>query len=305
MKDPIYLLTALRAAYEAGKAVLNIYNLNLDFGVEAKADQSPITRADKKAHDIISLVLKNQFIDKDSSLLTPHISLFPILSEEGLGIPYDERKNWEYFWLVDPLDGTREFIKKNGEFTVNIALIHEQRPVLGVVYVPVTGVMYYAAEGLGAFKLVKGERVRSEGKDEEVKSDRLLLETLNNTNMTEILSNSIKLPLNGNNISAHSSRITIIASRSHMNRETEEFIGSLKKKYEDVTLISAGSSLKFCHVAEGRAHMYPRLGPTMEWDTAAGHAIVKYAGKTVKVFDTDVELLYNKENLLNPPFLVC
>lgn len=291
------LLTALSAASQAGEEILKIYNSDMDFSVEAKADSSPLTIADKKSHEIICAILDNTVIESNSSPV-------PILSEEGKTIPYEERSKWDMFWMIDPLDGTKEFIKRNDEFTVNIALINQNRPVLGVVYVPVPGVCYFAAEGLGAFMTVRSETVKGEEKKDKTK---WLLRALSEMDLQELLSKSKRLPIINNNpslLTSHSSPYIIIASRSHMNKETEDFIEKLKAEHGEIELLSAGSSLKLCYVAEGRAHIYPRLGPTMEWDTAAAHAVVRGAGKTVKVFDSEAELSYNKENLLNPWFVV-
>jgi 3'(2'), 5'-bisphosphate nucleotidase len=191
----------------------------------------------------------------------------PMLSEEGKSIPYEERRSWEYFWMVDPLDGTKEFIKRNDEFTVNIALIHRGVPVLGVVTVPVWGDVYYGCDGMGA-------HLRRGGKD------------------------SVLEKRGGADLSSDGLRV--VASRSHMNQETEDFIANLK----GATLVSAGSSLKFMLLAEGKADVYPRYAPTMEWDTAAAHAIIRQVGMEVTQFGTSDPLVYNKENLLNPYFLV-
>jgi 3'(2'), 5'-bisphosphate nucleotidase len=247
------LQPAIDAAREAGKAILEVYGS--DFAVEQKDDKSPLTLADKKAHEIIAGRL---------STLEPSL---PILSEEGRDIPYEERRNWEYFWLVDPLDGTKEFIKRNGEFTVNIALIHRDRPVLGVVFAPVMNALYCGFEGGGAFSEKNGVRV--------------------------------KLPLQ-----ADRERYTIVGSRSHAAPEQDAFIAEMRKKHGEAEFISAGSSLKFCIVAEGRADVYPRFGPTMEWDTAAGQALVEQAGGRVVQMDIGAPVRYNKANLLNPWFMV-
>jgi len=247
-----YLSTAIEAAQEACKVILEVYHSDT-FDVEAKGDASPLTLADRKAHAVIDLIL-------DATHL-------PVLSEEGKDIPYEERKKWEYFWLVDPLDGTKEFIKRNGEFTVNIALIHGSKPVLGVVAVPVTGEVFSAAHGLGAFLHVDGETVS--------------LKKRKPVSLTE-------------------PGLRVVASRSHMNEETQAFIHRLT----DPELVSKGSSLKFMLVAEGKADVYPRYAPTMEWDTAAAHAIVNEVGLKVVQYGKQEELVYNKENLLNPYFLV-
>jgi len=243
-------LTALakEASLAAGKAILEIYN-SADFGVEMKGDNSPLTKADQAAHQVIVKFLEPTGL--------------PILSEEGRNIPYEERKNWEYFWMVDPLDGTKEFIKKNGEFTVNIALIHKGKPILGVVYAPVLEWLYWGNEEEGAWK--------QEGEGEPVKLEK----------------------------PASSEVKTIVASRSHLSPETQEFID----KYPGVEVISMGSSLKFMLVAENKAQIYPRFAPTMEWDTAAAHGVILAMGGVVLQVPMLTPLLYNKNNLLNQWFI--
>jgi 3'(2'), 5'-bisphosphate nucleotidase len=240
-------------ALAAGEKIMEIYE-KADFGVDMKTDNSPLTLADLASHEHILASL---------SKLTPEL---PVLSEESKATPYKERSTWSTFWLVDPLDGTKEFIKRNGEFTVNIALIEEGRPVLGVVHTPALGVTYYAAKGLGAFKSKNGTS-QPIGVQAEV-----------------------------------SPNLNVVASRSHAGPETEAFLAALAKDFT-VNLVSKGSALKLCLVAEGSAHLYPRLGPTMEWDTAAAQCVAEEAGAVV----TDVggkTLTYNKENLLNPFFIV-
>lgn len=243
---------ALHAAEEASKVILEVYHSN-DFQAELKGDQSPLTIADKKAHHVIEQILNETNL--------------PLLSEEGKDIPYEARKHWEYFWMVDPLDGTKEFIKRNGEFTVNIALIHKQTPVLGVVAVPVTGEVYYATQGGGAFQKLADKEVMLEKRK------------------------PVDLSQKG---------IRVVASRSHMNDETTAFI----EKLQAPELISAGSSLKFMLLATGQADVYPRFAPTMEWDTAAAHAILNEVGLLVKRQGSAEPLVYNKVDLLNPYFLV-
>lgn len=248
---PSLLSLAIRAAEAASIEILKVYNSS-DFQVDVKGDNSPLTLADKKSHHVIESILKETNL--------------PILSEEGKNIPYDERKHWKQFWMVDPLDGTKEFIKRNGEFTVNIALIENQIPVLGVVTVPVTGEEYAGGCGLGVTWKQRG--------------------------VTQQL--SMHRP-----VDMKSSGINVVASRSHMNEETEAFI----QKLDSPELISAGSSLKFMLLASGSADVYPRFAPTMEWDTAAAHALVKELGFSVFEKDTSNELVYNKPNLLNPYFI--
>jgi 3'(2'), 5'-bisphosphate nucleotidase len=243
----LLLETAKNAAQSANGRILEIYESG-DFSIEAKSDDSPLTLADKASHNAIVAYLEETKI--------------PILSEEGAKIPYVERSNWDYFWMIDPLDGTKEFIKKNGEFTVNIALIHQGSPILGVVTVPVLGTSYHAIKGQGAVKD----------------------------------SNPIKV----GNRALSESGLRIVASRSHLSPETEEFID----RFDKPEIVSKGSSLKLLMVAEGEADLYPRYAPTMEWDTAAAQIIVEEAGGKVLIKDTDESVRYNKEDLLNPWFLV-
>ncbi len=240
-------------AQEAGQKILEIYS-TADFNVDMKADNSPLTQADIASHHYIVDHLK---------VLTPEI---PILSEESKDVPYSERQHWQKFWLVDPLDGTKEFIKCNGEFTVNIALIEDGIAVLGVVHVPAQNLTYYAAKGIGAFKV-------SQGQSQAIKAK---------------------------NVSGK--QVSVVASRSHAGPETEAFLTELGKDYE-VNLASKGSALKICMVAEGEAHLYPRLGPTMEWDTAAAQCVAEQAGAIV-TNTLNEPLVYNKENLLNPFFII-
>lgn len=253
------LISAINASIEAGKQIMQIYQTS-DFGIEYKKDDSPLTIADKQAHQIIM-----------KHLLATQI---PVLSEEGRDIAYDERKKWDVFWLVDPLDGTKEFIKKNDEFTVNIALIKHNTPIAGVVYVPATNCLYYADKH-GAYMV---KNIQSEA---------------------DIEKQSVKLPFN-----TKRSEFIVVGSRSHMSNETEGFIARMDHQGKPLKIVSKGSSLKICMVAEGNADCYPRLGPTMEWDTAAGHAIALFAGKTVVEYPSMNALKYNKENLLNPYFIV-
>lgn len=244
------LEAAKEAAFSASKEIIDIYETG-DFSIEAKSDHSPLTKADKASHQAIVEIL-----DKTN---------LPILSEEGKEIPYEERKDWEYFWMIDPLDGTKEFIKKNGEFTVNIALIHQQKAILGVVLVPVSNKIYYSISGRGAFV--------EDGSKKQIE--------VNKTNKEQ-------------------SGIKVVASRSHLNEETEHFMQGLNKP----EIVSMGSSLKLLAVAEGTADLYPRYAPTMEWDTAAAQAIVEESGGTVCVKNQQISVSYNKKDLLNPHFLV-
>ncbi len=243
-------------AKEAGDVIMQIYNK--DFTIEYKDDKSPLTEADLASNEVIIKALEKYHL--------------PIMSEEGKMIEYDERKNWEYYWCIDPIDGTKEFIKKNDEFTVNIALIYKDAPVLGVVYAPALDEMYFAKQGEGAFK------------------------------------NGQKLPLEINY--TPEKRLVIVASKSHLSEETQAFIDTVTKTTGSIIQQSRGSSLKLVMVAEGCADMYPRLAPTMEWDTAAADAIVRESGKMTYQYlpasknITLEPIIYNKINLLNPWFLV-
>ena len=245
-----FLEPAQEIAIEAGRRILDVYDQ--DFDVSDKEDGSPLTEADEKSHAVIVRRLTE---------LTPDI---PVLSEESEYVDYNKRKNWNQFWLVDPLDGTKEFVKRNGEFTVNIALIDGRRSVLGVVYVPVTGLCYSACHGQSAF--------RKEGAcaAEEIHVRQY-----------------------------EGGKPVVVASRSHASDQLQAYLD----KIGDYDIVSMGSSLKFCLVAQGSADIYPRLGPTSEWDTAAAQCVVELAGGHV----TDPEgnpLSYNKSNILNPHFLV-
>jgi len=246
-----YLPIIVDAARDAGIKILEVYNSE-NFDVEKKGDDSPLTKADKLAHNAIVSKLKEH-------------TEFPILSEEGAKIPFEERKNWEYFWMVDPLDGTKEFIKKNGEFTVNIALIHKNEPILGVVYAPVLDKIYFGGKGIGAFM--------DENMDPQHK-----MELINN----------------------ETGKVRIVASRSHLNDDTKNYI----EQFDNAETKSMGSSLKFMLIADSEADIYPRFAPTMEWDTAAAHAVLKGLELEVINMEDDKPLRYNKENLLNPHFLV-
>ncbi|MBW2438536.1 MAG: inositol monophosphatase family protein [Desulfobacterales bacterium] len=273
-----YMVISLQAAIAAGAAINEVYRSE-DFNVEYKTDESPLTIADRKSHDIIVGALKNYDL--------------PILSEEGQSMPYAQRKKWDRFWLVDPLDGTKEFIKRNGEFTVNIALIENRRPILGTIFVPDRQTLYFAAHDFGAYKLQDGpfNELQSAVTDSDQHARNLL---------NQIVAQSTRLPGQDDRRTA----LTIVGSRSHKTPELEAYVAEKRKAFGDVDFISAGSSLKICLVAEGKADIYPRLGPTMEWDTAAGQAIAEAAGATVCAYDTAKPLTYNKEDLHNPWFIV-
>ena len=257
------LKKAIDAALQAGKIILEIYHSG-DFDIEIKGDNSPLTKADKASHNVIMSYLTKTNI--------------PVLSEEGRDITYEERKEWNQLWIVDPIDGTKEFIKRNGEFTVNIALIEDQKPILGVIFVPAKGELYFSTKKIGAFKVTVD---------------------LENYDVDMIISNRNKLPLE-----REDKTFTIVASRSHMSPETETYVQEMRDKHGEVYLISKGSSLKLCMVAEGVAYCYPRFAPTMEWDTAAGQAICEHAGFQVIDWVTKNEMLYNRSELLNNWFLV-
>lgn len=255
--DLIHL--AVEASLKAGEEIMKIYS-TADFGVEMKSDNSPLTKADRASHKVIMRFLEETVI--------------PILSEEGDEItPYEERKNWKQCWIVDPLDGTKEFIKRNGEFTVNIAMVEDGIPVFGVIYAPALDILYYSVPGDGAY-------------------------VYHSPVFEKLQENSEKLPSE-----ILPEKFTIVGSRSHSSPETEAYIEEMKAKHGEVDFAASGSSLKFCLVAEGRAHSYPRFAPTMEWDTAAGHAILVAAGGKVVVWPDQTPLLYNREQLRNPWFL--
>jgi 3'(2'), 5'-bisphosphate nucleotidase len=255
---------------KAGDAIMNIYNT--PFNTEYKHDNTPLTLADTESNSIIIRGLKE-------------ISPYPVLSEEKVNAGYEERKNWDLFWLVDPLDGTKEFVKRNGEFSVNIALIEKETPVLGLIYLPVQEILYFAIEGMGAYR-ISTPCPPSWGKGNESYEDLIAM--------------SERLPIKENKKHAY----TVAVSRSHLSAQTEEFINKKKEIYPDVQIIQAGSAFKFCLVAEGKADAYPRFGPTMEWDTGAGHIIVNESGKNVWRMDTNEVLKYNKQSLVNPNFVV-
>ena len=242
-------------AREAGKLILEYYQDESTFeNVDVKADDSPLTLADKAAND---------FIEEKLRALYDGI---PILSEEGKEIPFEERRHWKYFWLVDPLDGTKEFIKRNGEFTVNIALVKGVESIAGVVHVPVSGDTYFGMMGMGAFK------VDAAGMEKAIEAQTF---------------------------SKNDERLRLVVSRSHISTEVREYI----KQFEQPVEVAMGSSLKFMLLAEGKADLYPRLGPTMEWDTAAAQAILEAAGGSIQDHTTSQKLRYNKESLINPYFI--
>lgn len=253
---------AINAALRAGEKIMEVYTSG-DFEVSLKDDSSPLTAADLQAHRMIS------------SLLEP--TQIPILSEEGIHLDFKERVHWKTFWLVDPLDGTKEFISRNGEFTVNIALIENNKSTAGIIYCPVSKELYVGLVGSGAWKIQQPEP---------------------ECTLDWISTHGNRLPLD-----KMKNQYTVAASRTHLDDQTIGFIEDLKTLHPELQLIRRGSSLKFCLLAEGAADVYPRFGPTMEWDTAAGHAIIKAIGKNVFHTDQQTELNYNKENLTNPYFI--
>jgi 3'(2'), 5'-bisphosphate nucleotidase len=236
----------------ASDEILKIYHSQV-LNIQQKSDDSPVTAADLAANDVINKGLNNLAVK------------FPIVSEENAEIPYAERSKFEYYWLVDPLDGTKEFIKQNGEFTVNIALIHRKKAVLGVVFVPNTEGGYFAVKGLGGFKLLKQ------------------METKLTCSRFKLTDKNLRVPI----------------SRSHLNAETQALLAELNEPI----LIPKGSALKLVMLAEGLLDYYPRIGFTSEWDTAAPHIILEEAGGQMLHFDTRKPLIYNKKNLLNPNFI--
>lgn len=258
------LYSAIIASIEAGKKIIEIYNSG-NFDVEFKSDNSPLTLADKASHEIIQDSLSKTGI--------------PVFSEEGKALEFEQRKFFKRYWLIDPLDGTKEFINKNGEFTVNIAFINYGNPIIGVVYVPVTGELYFANIN-GSFKKIVFN-------PEEIEPYALS-------------QNATMLPFT----TVPDDEFIVVGSRSHMNDETKEFIDKLDTQGKQLKLVTKGSSLKLCIIAEGNANLYPRLGPTMEWDIAAGHAVARFAGRKVTVYPTGEPLMYNKESLTNPWFIV-
>lgn len=266
-KDDIYL--AIEAALAAGEVIRGVYERPItEFEIEKKADASPLTLADREANSVIT-----GFLRKTS---------YPILSEEENIAGYEERKQWESLWIVDPLDGTKEFIKRNGEFTVNIAWVKNNKPVIGVIYVPVTAKLYFSGLSIGAYSIEDIQDLNSY------------------PDLDSLMQKAIKLPKVN-----HYSNYRVVASRSHTSPELYDYLERLKKQQnKPLETVSIGSSLKFCLVAEGSADCYPRLTPTMEWDTAAGHAIALAAGMSVSLLDSSEPLVYNRENLLNPYFLV-
>lgn len=254
------LLAAIKTAIAAGEKIMEIYSTS--FSVELKEDRSPLTAADKASHELIVSAL-TQFG-------------FPILSEEGKDVSYEERSKWKNYWCVDPLDGTKEFVKRNGEFTVNIAFMEGKSPVFGVIYQPAAGELHAGYDGKVYF-LKKDDIENLQG------------------DLTPFELNAEK--------AAQTGEIKVVASRSHLSPETEKYIHDLEKEGRAIAMVNAGSALKFCLLAAGKAHVYPRFAPTMEWDTAAGHAILKAFGKNIYLWPSMIEMNYNKPSLVNDWFV--
>lgn len=255
--------TAIQAALLAGEKIMKVYASD-DFETVEKQDFTPLTIADRKAHELIAQHLA--------------ATQLPLLSEEGILLPYAERSLWETFWLVDPLDGTKEFISRNDEFTVNIALVSATHPIAGVIYLPVTKEIYVGIVGEGAWKMTNPN---------------------DDCTVEQLVVKGTRLPVNKNR-----QNYRVAVSRTHLDQQTIKFIENLKKEHPSLDIIRKGSSIKFCLLAEGEADIYPRFAPTMEWDTAAGHAIVKAVGLNIVMKDRKTEITYNKENLTNPYFIV-
>ncbi len=257
---PEWLSIALNASIDAGRAIMKIYSQ--PFEVDYKEDNSPLTIADQHADDIICNYLTQTNI--------------PILSEEGAKHDYEIRKEWKLCWIVDPLDGTKEFIKKNGEFTVNIALVEKGIPVFGVVFAPALGVMYYGEKGKGAYKIL----------------------------IPDLTAEKIDLTPTGSlPFQKFPNKFSIVGSRSHASPETNAYVEDQKLIHGEIDFVAAGSSLKFCLLAEGKAHVYPRFAPTMEWDTAAGQAVLEASGGTLVEWPSKKPMRYNRKELLNSWFL--
>jgi 3'(2'), 5'-bisphosphate nucleotidase len=257
MADLSHLMKIAKyAALEAGKVVMEVYESG-EFATEIKPGETPLTRADRASHEVI----------------TKHLykTNLPVLSEEGILIDFRERTTWEYFWLIDPLDGTKEFIHKNGEFTINIALVQQNRPVAGVIYAPCLDSLYMGSDETGVTKSKNGEQYKFAPLTVRRRFNDLLIKE----------------------------HVSVVASRSHLSDETKDFIN----QFHHVTLTSMGSSLKFMLLLENQADIYPRLGQTMEWDTAAAHAILNASNRGVYNMDLKSELCYNKQELTNPFFI--
>lgn len=265
MLTTIQIHDIVKIAFEAGQKILPIYDTD-QLQVDVKSDDSPVTIADQTAHDHIYEQLSACYPD------------IPVISEEGTIADFTTRKEWRTAWLVDPLDGTKEFIKKNGEFTINIGLIEAGVPVVGVIYIPAQDVMYFASRDIGSYKLANCVHAFAQ---------------------QDITGAAQKLPL-----PKQHEGIRVVVSRSHSSAETEHYLNELAQQHTIIETIASGSSIKMCLVAEGAADIYPRLSYSMEWDTAAGEAIARYSGAHVEVYPTKSPMQYNKEHLKNPFHIV-
>ena len=261
------LTTAVNAAVRAGAKIMEVYESD-NFHINAKSDLTPITLADTLAHDEIKLNLG--------------VTRIPVISEEGRSISYDERISWDLFWMVDPLDGTDEFIKKTHDFTVNIALIENGYPIMGIVYAPAHERLYFAAEEKGSYK-----------------KNHVIPNVDAAFTYEEIIENIVKMPIHNNE-----DKLIVVTSRLNISSETSDYINNLRKENSNTLVIRRGSSLKMCMLAVGKAHIYPRLDTTWEWDTAASQIIAEEAGISVVSYDDGKRLSYNKEDMRNPWF-VC
>jgi 3'(2'), 5'-bisphosphate nucleotidase len=260
------LRLAIDAAIAGGEKIMEVYESS-NVSVTLKKDFSPLTDADIKSNEIIK-----EFLSETG---------LPLLSEEEQGIPYAERKNWDLFWLVDPLDGTKEFIKRNGEFTVNIALIKGKSPLIGIIYAPYLKDLYFSCPGSGSYKIAQAGPGR-----------------ISNKSLKDLMAMAVTLP-----VESGREGITAIGSRSHMSLKTWAYFRKLRKSYKNPLILKTGSALKLCLVAEGKADLYPRFSPSMEWDIAAGHAIIEGAGFKIYKYGSNNPLTYNKKSLKNPFFI--
>lgn len=267
MNYPELLECAIKASIDAGKEILRIYNTA--FFVETKSDNTPVTAADKTSAKIIAASLA-------------HFNI-PIISEEDDVIEYSVRKKWDKVWIVDPLDGTKEFVKRNGEFAVNIALIEKKAPCIGVIYAPALDTLYFAWKSFGSYKI-----------------ENVSINFANNTDLklTALMNHALKLPLQNLPIN-----YTMVVSRSHLSREVNDYIKKRERVYGKIKTICVGSSIKQCWVAEGLAHEYPRLGRTMEWDTAAGQCILEESEANLLDLETNKPMIYNKLSVENNFFV--
>lgn len=261
------LKLAVTAAFKAGEEILKIYTT--DFFVETKSDNTPVTLADKASGHCIAKILA--------------ASNIPVISEEEEIVNYSIRKHWKHVWIVDPLDGTKEYVKRNGEFAVNIALVEEGKPVIGVIFAPVLKDIYFAYTNGGSYKITQHD---------------MIVELTKKNLPDHLFDYSKKLPTQ-----KLPKTYTVVASRSHLSREINVRVETLKKLYGEVDMISVGSSIKQCWVAEGKAHEYARYGTTMEWDTAAGQCILEESGGRLIDLETELPMRYNKENMKNSFFV--